>query len=498
VRARKQIRAKRTELGIALLISIFILLLISVVAIALIVSSSTESSLAGNYRSSTGVYYAATAGLEEARRRLAPKDSNSFKNTAPGFLPSPGTPLAIGSVGYVLNPGPTEALGTMLATYPDAQYDTEFGAGALGAATVTTTASIWNRNPLNGLTFPAPLYKWVRINAVTEQSLNLLVAPFASGPLDNTTPVYYDGVQLNISNSGSQVLEITALAVLPNLSQKLLQYIVAPAPISLPNFPAALTLVGVDVNYDGPDSTTFFIDGTDSFHSSFGSCTPGATVYVAIGYTNPPPDGSLGRIRCCVMLTHPSNYIGFGGSMPNVRHVVMLPTFQTPSDYNNLVQNIIQNADATVFTPNASTSPSPYTLYGASLTPLGMSNTNPQTIVVNGNLDLTGWHNQGYGLLVVTGNLIYDPDASWYGIIMVVGKGLVNGDHGGSGEFDGTVLAVQTLDPATGAPLGSLGTPQVLFTPSMGGKGIYYSTCWIKNSLPTSGYKVLSFHEISQ
>jgi hypothetical protein len=489
VRARKPIRTKRTQLGIALLISIFILLLISVVAIALIVSSSTESSLAGNYRSSTGVYYAATAGLEEARSRLASKDPNSFKNTAPGFLPSPGTPMAIGAVAYVLNPGPTDTLGTMLATYPDTQYVTEFGAGA---ATVTTTPSVWNRSPLNTLAFPAPLYKWVRINAVTEQSLNLLVAPFASGPLDNTTPVYYDGVQLNISNSGSQVLEITSLAVLPNGSQKVLQYIAAPAPINLPNFPAALTLAGNNVNYDGPDSTTFFIDGTDSFHNSFGACTAGATVYVAIGYTN-SADGSHGNIDCCVMLTHPGNYIGFGGTSPNVRHITMLPTFQTPSDYNNLVQTLIQNADAT-FTPT----PAPYTLYGASLNPLGMSATNPQTIVVNGNLDLTGWHSQGYGLLVVTGNLIYDPDASWYGIVMVIGKGIVTGNHSGSGEFDGTVLVVQTLDPATGVPLASLGQSRMTLNSSMGGKGIYYSTCWIKNSLPSSGYKVLSFHEISQ
>ena len=493
MRARKPIRTKRTQLGIALLISIFILLLISVVAIALIVSSSTESSLAGNYRSSTGVYYAATAGLEEARSRLASKDPNSFKNTAPGFLPSPGTPMAIGAVAYVLNPGPTDTLGTMLATYPDTQYVTEFGAGA---ATVTTTPSVWDRSPLNTLAFPAPLYKWVRINAVTEQSLNLLVAPFASGPLDNTTPVYYDGAQLNISNSGSQVLEVTSLAVLPNGSQKILQYITAPVQITLPNFPAALYLVGNNVNYDGPDSTTFFVNGTDSFRNSFGSCTPSSTVYTAIGFTN-NGDGSHGNIRCCVMITHPGNYIGVAGlpstPTPYVNWIPTQPGFVTPGDYNSLVLTITQNADAT-FTPT----PAPYTLYGASLNSLGMSPTNPQTIVVNGNLDLTGWHNQGYGLLVVTGNLIYDPDATWYGIVMVIGKGIVTGDHSGSGEFDGAVLVVQTLDPVTGTPLAALGQSRMTLNSTMGGKGIYYSTCWIKNSLPTTGYKVLSFHEISQ
>ncbi len=53
-----------------MLIAIFILLLIGAVAIALVVSSGTESALAGNYRSSTTVYYAAVAGLEEVRARL--------------------------------------------------------------------------------------------------------------------------------------------------------------------------------------------------------------------------------------------------------------------------------------------------------------------------------------------------------------------------------------------------------------------------------------------
>src|SRR2546421_10755265 len=108
IQGRRTHRKRRTDEGIALLISIFVLLLISVVAIALIVSSGTESALAGNYRSSTGVYYAAFAGLEEVRGRLQPKDPNYFGTTSPGFLPSPGTPLAVGFPVYVINPLPAE------------------------------------------------------------------------------------------------------------------------------------------------------------------------------------------------------------------------------------------------------------------------------------------------------------------------------------------------------------------------------------------------------
>src|SRR6266699_3727144 len=108
---RRPTRKRRQEAGIALLIAIFILLLIGVVAIALVVSSGTESALAGNYRSSTNVYYAAVAGLEEVRARLRSNNPNSFNNTAPGFLPPPGT-LGDCNPVYVINSRGGEAIPT--------------------------------------------------------------------------------------------------------------------------------------------------------------------------------------------------------------------------------------------------------------------------------------------------------------------------------------------------------------------------------------------------
>src|SRR5436189_6145118 len=105
IKGRRTHRKRRTDEGIALLISIFVLLLISVVAISLIVSSGTESALAGNYRSSTGVYYAALSGLEEARGRLVPKNPSAFKTTDPAnFLPPPGTAHNMAATYYLINP----------------------------------------------------------------------------------------------------------------------------------------------------------------------------------------------------------------------------------------------------------------------------------------------------------------------------------------------------------------------------------------------------------
>ncbi len=487
------IRRKRAQEGIALLISIFILLLISVVAIALIVSSGTESALAGNYRASTGVYYAALAGLEEARSRLQPKYPNSFANTSPGFLPSAGIPLAVSSPVYVINPFNAEVVAPWDTTsaYPDNQYSQEFGSNPPNPS--PSTSSIWNNSPLNGLSFPGPLYKWIRINAISEQSLNLPVAPsYSPPPYDSTTPVFYDGTQpsgaqLNISGTGSQVLELTALAVLPNGSQKLLQYLVAPTPLNL-TFNAALTMDGNNVLFTVPNSTNFWVRGNDQF--SVGSCNPGSAVH-AVGYTN-TSDSSYPSIESAINTGPPAsqdrrgNYTGVVNFL-DLAHVTLSGNLQTVADLNALVQTITQNADV-VINGNAT----------QSNMPSGMSPTSPMTIVVNGDLSFSGWHGGiGYGLLLVTGTFTFDPDANWNGIVLVIGKGVLYSHQGGSGQFNGAVFLATTVD-SSGNPLSSLGSPNFDFTTSSGSNGIYYSSCWIQASMPGMGYKVLSFHEIAQ
>jgi hypothetical protein len=126
-----------------------------------------------------------------------------------------------------------------------------------------------------------------------------------------------------------------------------------------------------------------------------------------------------------------------------------------------------------------------------------MTSANPMTVYVNGDLDLTGWHQTGFGLLVVTGNLIYDPDASWEGVVLVIGKGMVTAPaHTGSGRIDGAMLVAQTRD-SNGIVLPglNLGPASVKYDPNVGGLGIYYNSCWINTSLQPT-YKILSFREI--
>jgi hypothetical protein len=495
---RRTIRKVGSDAGVALLISIFVLLLISIVAIALIVSSGTESALAGNYRSATAVYYAALAGLEEGRGRLLGKNTTSFKNTAAGFMPSAGTTLAMGSPRYVINPAGGEAVAPWdpANQYADTQYGTEFGSSGF-AAPPNPSPSTSSLSTVAGI--QGPLYKWVRINAVSQKSLNIGT---------DTTPLYYDGTNLNTTSTGAQVFEVTSFATLPsgsqaNGSQKILQYIAAPVPINLPNFPAALTLAGNSTNgvaYSPPTSSSFYASGTDI---AVPFCTTGPAVDAVAVFDNADITNvkSGGNGGAGIPAGNRPLYTG-NSSAPDIANDggTFPANLQKPSQLDGLAQTIIQNADV-IITPGPATSPTPYTAYQNDLTSAttGMDSSNPLTVVVSGNLDLTSWHNTGYGLLLVTGNLTYDPDASWDGIVLVIGQGIVTGSRAGSGEFDGAFFVAKTRD-ATGTLLAdpNLGKASMIFASGMGGNGFRYSSCWIQRSQPTASYKILSFHEIAQ
>jgi hypothetical protein len=237
-------------------------------------------------------------------------------------------------------------------------------------------------------------------------------------------------------------------------------------------------------------------------------CTPAANptgaLYPAIGvFTNADKTavttGGNGGAGILPVTVRPS-YTGVN-SAPDIENVggSFPTTLQNPAQLDALIQTIAQSADV-VLTPTPSgTAPYLGTATGSDLTPLGMTSSNPLTVVINGNLDISNWSNDGYGLLVVTGTFTYDPDTTWDGIILVVGQGIVNGTHMQYKQINGAVLVAKTRDGNNNVLTGSnLGGASMIFNSSMQGNGIRYSNCWIQKVLPTSDYKVLSFHEITQ
>jgi hypothetical protein len=492
---------RSSEDGIALLIAIFVLLLISVVAIALLVSSGTETALGANYRTSSTVYYAAIAGLEEARGRLLPKNPNYFDNSDPSFIPASPTPLQLGHTRYVIN----RSLGDSIVpwdssnSFYDNEYQTEFGTAA-SSASWQSVPSVWDNN-VQGI--PGPIFKWVRINAATEQSLFLQVN--ASGSYNNSTPIYYDPAHVN--NSGNpwpslivnvsppstavQALEITALAALPTGSQKILQYLVAPVSVNL-TFPAALTLDGYADVFNSPDHSAWVVTGNSD--GGDGACSPGGPIPYPVYAVAVPDNPDVGNVIGGIPTSPPEsgNFTGMTGFTPNVARVALAANLQTVQGLNLISQTIIQNADAVIMGPATETN-----------LPSAMSITNPMTVAVQGDFHLGTSIPAGYGLLLVTGNFTYDTGAYWNGIVLVIGKGTMTAttENSAGGTFNGATFIARTLD-LSGNPLPGTSLPgPATFNDTLSGsvgRGFVYNCGWIQQAQAPLTYKILSFHEIRQ
>ena len=547
------------ESGAAMLIAIFALLLISVVAIALVVSSGTDSSLAGNYRTASSAYYAGVAGLEEARGRLLWKNPDCIVNRpiAPncpnaGFIPMAGVlpAMTLTQVRYILNPNPLSGESvdpTNTANpYADTEYQNEFGF-SLSSADVQTTGSVSDASGI-----PGPAYKWARITPATEQSIGVDVN--GDGNLDHVTPLVYDpapayqpgcppanpglflpGSVPNCptwsSNTAVQVLEITVLAVAPNGGKRLLQYIVAPIIISPDtndvNFPAAIMVddgqAGNALTFNPPSGLQ--VSGVDQCTNPIPAPPPGTpNAVAAVGYSSSVDYGTVLGPVSAILSQNPSvpNYQGTPISSPTSTppskpyspSLWLFPQPYPPTSLSTtppppppvgypLRQSWLQPASLDAVMQDIVNSADviingPATGSDIWNAAPGMATT-PMTIVVKGDLTLNGGFGAptvGNGLLLVTGTLTYHPSATWNGIILVVGQGqMLFAGHHGTGGIYGTVFVAQTRD-SSGNLLPSL---QATFGPSSGsdpGNGILYSSCSVNLAQGPITYKVLSFHEI--
>ena len=487
--------SRKSERGVALFIAIFALLLISVVALAMMVMAGTETSLNSNYKSSVQAFYDARAGVEEARGRLWAGNPN-FLGTL--VIPAATGYMPVGNVTYILNPAGAEVVNptdmSAANIYADRQYASEWGGNPPTTATTTTSVS-----PQAGV--PGPLYKWVRITPRTEKSENMDVN--GDGIIDAANPLFYDGVQqfpFNPANPANpappanagatpyQVFEVTALAVTPSGSRRMVQYTISQSNLSL-QFPSALTFDGLTPTYNAPNSNPFDMNGNDRSGSN---PAPNCSVPVQ------PPKPAVGVISPADIATAesliPSNrlnhYLGSGGT-PSVANVTLPTNEDSVSSLNKLVAQIAKVGTVV----NGPASQGDINLGSASNPQITVVQADPNVPGSTGDLTLTG-NNTGYGILVVTGTLTFSGNSGWRGVVIVVGQGSLQENGGGNNEFDGAVLVAKTLD-AQGHPLATLGAPVVNWNGG-GGNGVYYDSCWIANANKGLNYSVLSFRELSQ
>jgi hypothetical protein len=521
---------RESEKGVALLISIFALMLISAVAISLVLMSGTGSAIDANYRNSTKAFYNAYAGLEEVRGRLAPGRADTIFPA----LPNPMLVSPTVQVQYVLNPAQGENVTPTVAgsKYADTEFAQEWGAAAATEVVLNPQYSDYapNGNPTQIATLNGPQWKWVRITGLTEASSNTFVD--GDGVIDPTNAPIYEvsghrflGTLANLAlpqfANANQVYRLTSLSVLPDGSRRMLQYDVVMNILNF-NLPSPLTLAGPINKFAGASSSVYFVNGTNG--SGNAPAVPGCNAnngvsLPAVGTTDPTGQNTNQQT---VVNGIPSNRDGnyLGGTPPpptgtaSVSDVNLTPPFDNPTDVNSALQTIQQNAavnlgpsstgSAYTFSnvqsvlgsgttgPWSNTSASCPTTYPGSAT---CSANNPQIVYVDGDFNLGP--NTGSGILVVTGNFTYTGNSGWNGLVLVVGQGTTTfqGNGGGTGQFNGGVYVATTKDSA-GNTLPSFGNINFDINGG-GGSGIYYNSCWISNSTNSlKKFQDLAFREI--
>ena len=512
---RASINNRRSERGVALVIAIFTLMLISVIATALILMAGTATSIRANYKTSMQAFYNAKAGLEEGRTRLSLTNAHTINNCV---FPVANRPMPLNQACYIVNPDQTTSE-TVDPTNPANVYaDTEY-AREFPSQTRNAPTPVLSDSPVPGAGIGGPSYKWVRITATTEQSLGFDVD--GQGVISGSYPQFLEinghvhswtGSNLPIDGA-TQVLTVTSLAMTPDgglSGRRLLQYTVAQRPFPLffaPNasppldlsqlgtvgrlFPAAVTLVGPNPDtgwYEAPSSNQFNMNGTDRSGATAGSCSlPVQPALPGMGVTGNPSD-----IKESIPGNRTNHYTGAGTS-PSISDITntLMNSEQTVTDLEKLVDNLTSAANQVVQGP-ATSLPN----YGSAASPLitvvrGTSScpTCPADLTLSGSVT-------GYGILVVTGTLTIQDNVGWRGIILVIGKGIVNGSGSLGNEVDGALLVAKTRD-ASGQLLLGVGAPLLDW---QGGKssGFFYDSCWITNAASSLPYQVLSFREIQQ
>ena len=506
----------KNERGIALMLCLFALLLLTTIGLGLMFMANMETSVNYNYRAAQQAYYASKAGLEEARERLrfgntysiAPPTSTPTAGNATGILYILNTPSASGDD---VDPGSSSN-----AYYDDElcqeQFFTSAGVNSLFSGFSPTIGIPCDTGhlPPSGTfatytsidpgydTGAALGYKWVRIT--TKQNCS------SGYGVDGTVPKSCNSSNLNRNRQvcadtnnfingvpvpretlipvGATSCEaagyrtiyvVTSLAAskrtvtIPGTgARRITQYEIAST--TLPPLPAALTLDGANPTATFPDSSTNLFDGND--HPTPG-CVAGPAV-PAVGTFDASSSTNI-----VSTLKQPDNYIGKGGS-PSVQAIPLNAQFSTVGALKQLVANITAGADQT---------------FGGNPTNVALgTDANPKVTVVNGDFDMGNGH--GAGLLMVTGSFKTNVNPDFNGIILVIGKGAVEMKGGGDGAFNGGMLVANLYD-SSNSPLGDDKAPG---TPSFNWDGggnfnFNYSSCWINNLAARLPYKIIASRE---
>jgi hypothetical protein len=550
-------RLRRKQSGIALLIVIMALLVVTAVAAGMIIYSNSETKVDANYRDAQVALFAAKAGLEEARNRMLASSTNQIP--LPCLMPN-GTPANNGCTPtatyatYIVGSNNIQPWTSSNSIYNISTFDSEFMCEEFLNCSLTSFPNaatccqpvVTNASYSGPAANPIP-YQWVRINLKTNATLNaatgaikyvnnsLSALPGAQVMFDSTTGAQcvYNTASCCVQNTTGcnavdniePVYELTSFAVTPSGTIRMLQDDVSAYTFDL-SFPSSLTLPGPIGSFNPPNANGYCMDGNDTSQvSKISGCSytpppavPGCSTsgksVPAVGVTpgniwNSNTTSNQQYVTNQIPCTSSGscldgNYMGSTGTTPSVANISLPSNLSDPAALEQELSAIQQNSNVCLGCSGSGGGSYTFSnldtasgsLWGSCGTNCG---TTPQITYVNGNLDISG-QTTGSGILVVTGNLTYDGNSSWNGIILVVGDGLTTYEQngGGNGQFNGAVFVASITNQNCANGQTQCYGPADFTVNGGGGNGIYYNSCWINNVQKPTSYLVLSSKEISQ
>jgi hypothetical protein len=445
-----------SQSGIALLIALLIIASLTAFSLSLVLFTQSETLLSGTIASQSQAYYAALAGLEEARGRLNPGAPDQILAVAP-------QPPQTNQVLYLLNSSPQNPVQPTNPSSPyyDYEYAQEFP-GGFGAA--QPPALVASDQPGAGTSYVIP-YKWVRITLKTEYASKTDVNQ--DGILNSTTPINWNGTNQDLATSmpsGMPVYMLTALAQEPNGIRKMLQEEVVATP---PLVPAAgvetagsATLTGLWRRWHR--SANLSLDGMDACG---GPSVPG----IAAGST-----------------ITTSGLMNIQGTPPEQPSTSLTP----PQTAANIIQSLLPQA-----VPILNVDPNQVTLTAGGASLVGTNVTlgqlpgpsgsgQPVVVYADRSLEISGSTSTGYGILLVNGNLSITGGFNYQGVIVANGTVTLDLSSRGSIDLLGSLISSGNLS------INSSASPRTSVN-------LTYDSCVVADAFRSLPLSVRSFKQLS-
>jgi Tfp pilus assembly protein PilX len=488
----QNIKVKNSQRGVALIVALLMLLLITAALMGMIMMSNTETNVSANFRDEQTAFFASKAGIEEVRDRLRAGATNSLS----GSIPATALPGTANGVLYVTNPASGETVTPWLplgSNYPDDEICKEV------TCTSGTPTGTWYTSASASTSYAAtPIlpWKWVRVMAKANKSNTGTTRVTSVDGTTNGNRVCWGGSnEVTVANTFIScaaansnylpVYELTALAVTSSGSRRMTQYEVSRT--SFPPMPGAMIFDGPNPDFGtNPHSAVFGVSGTDAAQGPNGGVGCGAAAnQPALG-----ADGSGSATSLAGQLNRPGSYTSNTPytATPAVSDVSSaLGPLATVDGLTNFVNSVTAAAGGNVY--GASPLPSPSGLNPG-------TNASPVINVVQGDYTMPS---SGAGILLVTGTLTMSGNPSFNGLVLVIGKGNVQKNGGGNGTLNGSLFVANMYSdtPPTYTNLIALGhnNPPGIPTVAWNGGGnatIQYDSCWINSVTQSFPYKIVT------